>query len=285
MVRFFRRLRLVLILLLIVTVFLFFWLRSSYRDVVRELAQTQVKNSTSDLTNDAIARQIADGVVQYDRIVYFEGVAIPANADVNTYKTPGMYYSTGSSISSTLTNIPPSAAEQMFVMQVYSDGENYFQILTYHTSYVVNMFVRRTENEGASWMDWRNSAPTLMANLTTTNTGYALDATMGKELNDKFSEYARVIDVGRVTSSARTKTIRFRGTCHFVLAAVSESAPSRTGAWMCSCSAEAGAIKEMAAAGDLTIAYSAPTLTATTNTFAANFYMIVISGAENITIT
>ena len=72
MVRFFRRLRLILILLLIVTVFIFFWLRSSYRDVVRELAQTQVKNSTSDLTNDAIARQIADGVVQYDRIVYFE---------------------------------------------------------------------------------------------------------------------------------------------------------------------------------------------------------------------
>ena len=72
MVRFFRRLRLILILLLMVTVCLFFWLRSSYRDVVRELAQTQVKNTTSDLTNDAIARQIADGVVQYDRIVYFE---------------------------------------------------------------------------------------------------------------------------------------------------------------------------------------------------------------------
>ena len=48
------------------------WLRGSYRDVIQDLAQTQVKNTTSDLTNDAIARQIADGVVQYDRIVYFE---------------------------------------------------------------------------------------------------------------------------------------------------------------------------------------------------------------------
>ncbi len=47
-------------------------LRSRYRDVICELAETQVKNTTSDLTNDAIAKQIADGVIQYDRIVYFE---------------------------------------------------------------------------------------------------------------------------------------------------------------------------------------------------------------------
>lgn len=70
--RFFRRLKLILILLLIISVFCFFWFRSRYRDVIRDLAETQVKNTTSDLTNDAIAKQIADGVVQYDRIVYFE---------------------------------------------------------------------------------------------------------------------------------------------------------------------------------------------------------------------
>ena len=46
--------------------------RSRYQDVIRELAETQVKNTTSDLANDAIAKQIADGVIQYDRIVYFE---------------------------------------------------------------------------------------------------------------------------------------------------------------------------------------------------------------------
>lgn len=72
MLRFFRR---ILVLLLLLTVLLtvgFFLLRSRYRDVIRDLAETQVKNATSDLTNDAIAKQIADGVVQYDRIVYFE---------------------------------------------------------------------------------------------------------------------------------------------------------------------------------------------------------------------
>ena len=69
---FFRRVCIILILALVLLVFGFIYLRSTYRDVIRELAETQVKNTTSDLTNDAIAKQIEDGVVQYDRIVYFE---------------------------------------------------------------------------------------------------------------------------------------------------------------------------------------------------------------------
>ena len=72
MARFIRRIKLMFLLLLILVSVGFFWLRGMYRDVIRDLAETQVKNSTSDLTNDAIAKQIADGVVQYDRIVYFE---------------------------------------------------------------------------------------------------------------------------------------------------------------------------------------------------------------------
>lgn len=67
-----RRLVLILAVLLILLLTGFFCLRAQYRDVIRDLAETQVKNTTSDLTNDAIAKQIEDGVVQYDRIVYFE---------------------------------------------------------------------------------------------------------------------------------------------------------------------------------------------------------------------
>ena len=58
--------------LLIISIVLIFVFRSRYRDVIRELAETQVKNTTSDLTNDAISKQIADGIIQYDRIVFFE---------------------------------------------------------------------------------------------------------------------------------------------------------------------------------------------------------------------
>ena len=50
----------------------FLALRVQYRQVVRDLARVQVMNSTSDLTNDAIARQMAEGDVRYDRLVYFE---------------------------------------------------------------------------------------------------------------------------------------------------------------------------------------------------------------------
>ena len=80
--------------LLVVSVLLFLMLRSRYRDVIRELAETQVKNTTSDLTNDAIAKQIADGIIQYDRIVYFEKdldgriTALKTNmSEVNRLKT------------------------------------------------------------------------------------------------------------------------------------------------------------------------------------------------------
>lgn len=88
--RFFRRL-LILVLILAVA---FLVLRGQYRNVVRELAQTQVKNSTSDLTNDAIAKQIANGNVAYDRLIYFEKdldgriTALKTNmSEVNRLKT------------------------------------------------------------------------------------------------------------------------------------------------------------------------------------------------------
>ena len=70
--RFFRRLTLWLAFLFVVALVLFFGFRIQYRDTILELAQTQVKNATSDLTNDAIARQIEEGNIAYDRIVYFE---------------------------------------------------------------------------------------------------------------------------------------------------------------------------------------------------------------------
>ena len=83
-----------LIILLVAAILAFFMLRSRYRDVIQELAETQVKNATSDLTNDAIAKQIAQGIIQYDRIVYFEKdldgriTALKTNiSEVNRLKT------------------------------------------------------------------------------------------------------------------------------------------------------------------------------------------------------
>ena len=72
MLRRFRIFLRVMILAVLGAAVAFLVFRSRFRDVIQDLAQTQVKNTTSDLTNDAIAKQIADGVIQYDRIVYFE---------------------------------------------------------------------------------------------------------------------------------------------------------------------------------------------------------------------
>ena len=61
-----------LVFLLALSIALLVVFRSRYREIIGQLAETQVKNTTSDLTNDAIAKQIADGIIQYDRIVFFE---------------------------------------------------------------------------------------------------------------------------------------------------------------------------------------------------------------------
>lgn len=67
-----KKLRNYLILVICLLTVAFFALRSKYRYVIQDLARTSVINATSDLTNDAISRQIENGTIQYDRIVYFE---------------------------------------------------------------------------------------------------------------------------------------------------------------------------------------------------------------------
>ena len=68
--------------------------RIRYHDAIIDLAETQIRNATSDLINDAIDRQIETGNIQYDRIVYFEKdldgriTALKTNiSEVNRLKT------------------------------------------------------------------------------------------------------------------------------------------------------------------------------------------------------
>lgn len=92
--RFARRLIRILCICLIVFAVLLLLFREKYSDVITNLAETQIKNTTSDLINDAIAKQIANGNIQYDRIVYFEKdldgriTALKTNmSEVNRLKT------------------------------------------------------------------------------------------------------------------------------------------------------------------------------------------------------
>lgn len=92
--RFFRKLVRFAAILVVIAVALLLLFRFRYRAAILELAQTQVKNSTSDLINDAIDEQIEVGNIQYDRIVYFEKdlngriTALKTNmSEVNRLKT------------------------------------------------------------------------------------------------------------------------------------------------------------------------------------------------------
>lgn len=70
--RWIRRMWIISLLLFLVAIVGFLFLRSKYYTIITSLAQTQVTNATSDLINDAVAEQITNGTIAYDRIVYFE---------------------------------------------------------------------------------------------------------------------------------------------------------------------------------------------------------------------
>lgn len=82
-----------LVLVVLITV-LFMLFRYKHHEAIRGLAETQVRNATSDLINDAIDKQIESENIQYDRIVYFEKdingriTALKTNiSEVNRLKT------------------------------------------------------------------------------------------------------------------------------------------------------------------------------------------------------
>ena len=89
-----RRSILLLLLLSAAAAGMFLSVRSRLWPVADSLARTQVTNTTSDLINDAIAGQITDGNIRYDRMIYFEKdlngriTALKTNmAEVNRLKT------------------------------------------------------------------------------------------------------------------------------------------------------------------------------------------------------
>ena len=83
-----------LVFVAVIGILLLILFRIRFHGTIRSLAETQVKNTTSDLINDAIDRQIDTGNIQYDRIVYFEKdlngkiTALKTNmSEVNRLKT------------------------------------------------------------------------------------------------------------------------------------------------------------------------------------------------------
>ena len=92
--RFFGKILRFIIVLTVICLIVLIFFRVRYREAIMELAETQIRNSTSDLINDAIDKQIELGNIQYDRMVYFEKdldgkiTALKTNmSEVNRLKT------------------------------------------------------------------------------------------------------------------------------------------------------------------------------------------------------
>lgn len=92
--RWLRKLFTVAVTVIVIAIVVLVFFRIKYHATIRSLAETQVKNTTSDLINDAIDAQIDKGNIQYDRIVYFEKdlngkiTALKTNmSEVNRLKT------------------------------------------------------------------------------------------------------------------------------------------------------------------------------------------------------
>ena len=92
--RFLKRVLCLTVVLAVLCVVMLAFFRYKYHAAIHDLAETQIRNSTSDLINDAIDKQIELGNIQYDRMVYFEKdlegriTALKTNmSEVNRLKT------------------------------------------------------------------------------------------------------------------------------------------------------------------------------------------------------
>lgn len=92
--RFMKKVLRLIVIILVLSIGLLILFRYKYHAAIHDLAETQIRNSTSDLINDAIDKQIELGNIQYDRMVYFEKdldgriTALKTNmSEVNRLKT------------------------------------------------------------------------------------------------------------------------------------------------------------------------------------------------------
>ena len=80
------------------------------------------------------------------------GTAIPANSNLNTYMTPGVYYSENAARSATITNTPTTESGfKLYVIQGYVSS-NGMQIIRANS--VNKLWKRYWQSNGQSWSKW-----------------------------------------------------------------------------------------------------------------------------------
>lgn len=82
---------------------------------------------------------------------YEGGTQIPANSDLNNYKTEGVYNTVSNVNTATLLNCPTDVAGQLIISKILPSGNYQIQ---YYIDFFGNIYVRRYDNYLSFWSDW-----------------------------------------------------------------------------------------------------------------------------------
>ena len=91
---------------------------------------------------------------------YFGGItSIPANANLNTYTTPGEYYIASNSTAASLSNSPSQKAGRLTVEFGGQYKADAGWIRQTYIEYDGGIFTRTSINTGSTWTDWKQYIP------------------------------------------------------------------------------------------------------------------------------
>ena len=93
-----------------------------------------------------------------------QSIVIPANSDLNNYKTSGDYGSSSAADTATITNRPPNAPSNAFAMTVINMGTTYkFQF--YRVSNAAGklfVYIRSQYGGSGAWTPWNQMSLTAL---------------------------------------------------------------------------------------------------------------------------
>lgn len=118
---------------------------------------------------------------------YEDGIAIPANSDLNDYKTAGVYTTTNDTIASSIANIPKPNTGKLIV-SYSAPSHNYIQQI-YIVAYNNAIYTRFYDNWNLIWKEWKQLASTDDISPSTVGDGYAVATVSGSAITATISGF------------------------------------------------------------------------------------------------
>lgn len=121
---------------------------------------------------------------------YELGTDIPANSDLNTYTTEGVYRIAPDATAISVTNIPQGIAGKLIVVKgVVSDANVDKYKEQFYLTYTGSIYKRYTTNSGSSWSEWTKMATTSDITPAQVGNGYAVATVSGSTITATISGF------------------------------------------------------------------------------------------------